>query len=527
MAAELGPSLAYQGGTMFGLPRKNKAVGKGSGPARPPGKEPAELLRGIPDDPIPALQHLAAELDRISLQPHLSPMRIHELVDVVDRTGRPYYRTLADTFLLSHRGLTKFQEERIWATVTAYLSELTRGYRLCLARCEVGASGSTLLMGQLPEMSMRALRASAMRLKWAYLHYRPIQPGHWSEISGLYMLAESAGFARKRMEIYKGARQDSSVEQEFLQTLMLAAASPGSMLPEQVEVAERLIARCAPQFLLAPQAHSRFTHMIDLRADVGPRRVPESRSILATARAFGAGPGLEELKKLDGRIKDGTITLSEIGLTPDIDHEIIRATAQHLLRYWGPPLPARRHPRERHASSVAVLHGFEEVASTLGGLSYPFVSEEEHWVVDNRSREGLHAMVRSPLGRWLSVGSLIAFREGDNTIWTAGLVRRLVREGDDTRMVAVQALARGGAGVTVLPHPAPARQTEGTLCVLLPGPNGVGEEVRLLLPPNTFSESAPLVMRAYERRYLLIPIRLVESSVDFQVGCYQILRPAD
>jgi DNA-binding transcriptional LysR family regulator len=233
------------------------------------------------------------------------------------------------------------------------------------------------------------------------------------------------------------------------------------------------------------------------------------------------------LKKLDAGIRDGSTTLSEIGLTPDIDHEVIHATAQHLLRYWGPPVPARRHPREREVSSVAVLHGFEEVASTLGGLSYPFVSEEERWIVDNRSKQGLHAMVHSPLGRWLSVGSLVAFRDSDNATWTAGLVRRLARENDDTRMVAVEALARGGAGVTVLPHPSPRRQTEGTLCVLLPGPNGVGEEVRLLLPPNRFSESAPLVMHAYERRYLLIPVRLIENSVDCQVGSYKILRPAD
>jgi hypothetical protein len=512
---------------MLPLHRKNKVLGKGSPLAQPPAKAPGELLRGIPDDPIAALQHLAGELDQISVQSQLSPTRIHELVDLIDRTGRPYYRTLADAFLQSHRALTKFQEERIWSTVTAYLTELTRGYRLCLARCEVGAAGSGILMAQLPEITMRALRASAVRLKWAYLHYRPPQAGHWGEIDGLYLLAESAGFARKRMEIYRGARHDSSVEQEFLQTIMLAAASPGSMLPEQIEVAERLIARCAPRFLLSAQAQPRLTHQIDLRADAGPQRVPESREMSSSTRWFGAGPGLEELKKLDASLRHGSTALSEIGLTPDVDHEVIQATAQHLARYWGPPVPARRHPREREATSVAVLHGFDEVAATLGGMSYPFVSEEERWIVDNRSREGLHAMVRSPLGRWLSVGSLVAFRDSDNAIWTAGLVRRLAREDDDIRMVAVETLARGGAGVTVVPHPAPKQQTEGTLCVLLPGPNGVGDEIRLLLPANKFSESAPLVMRAYERRYLLIPVRLMESGADCQVGRYKILRPAD
>jgi hypothetical protein len=508
---------------MFGSRKKNKALPRAQ--AKPPG----ELLRGIPDDPVAALQQLAAEVDRLTTQPGLTPVHLHEVVDLIDRTGRPYYRTLADTFVQAHRRLTKFQEERIWSTVTAYLSELTRGYRLCLARCEVGASGSTLLMGLLPEITMRALRASAARMKWSYLHYRHVEPEQWKELNGLYLLAESAGFAAKRMEIYKGARQDSSVQQEFLQAALLAAASPDSMLPEQLDVADQLIARCASRFVIAHHADARFTHCIDLRGDRGPRRLPESRGLPATARAIGAGPGLDELQRLAAGLEDGSLSPGELGIGAEVELEVVRATARHLSRYWGPPLPARRHPRERDATRVAVLHGFEEVAATLGNLHYPFVSDEEPWLIDNRSRDGVHALVASPLGRWLSVGSLVAFRESDDSIWTAGLVRRLTREADDTRLVAVETLARGGAGVTVLPHLASKRKgdSEGILCVLLPGRNGVGDEVRLLLPPNTFSESAPLEMRAYERRYLLIPVALLESCADCQVGQYKILRPAD
>jgi hypothetical protein len=508
---------------MFGTRKKNKAL------QRPQAKQPGDFLRGIPDDPVAALQQLAAEIDGLTTQTDLSPVRLHERVDLIDRTGRPYYRTLADTFVQAHRGLTKFQEERIWSTVTGYLSELTRGYRLCLARCEVGASGSTLLMGLLPEITMRAVRASAARMKWSCLHYRHVEPEQWKELSGLYLLADSAGFAAKRMEIYKGARQDSSVEQEFLQATMLAAASPASMLPEQLDVAEQLVARCAPRFVIAKRIEPRHTHCIDLRGDSGPRRLPESRAMPATARAIGAGSGLDELKRLATGLEDGSLSPGDLGIGAEVELEVVRATVRHLDRYWGPPVPARRHPRERDATRVAVLHGYEEVAAILGGLHYPFVSEEEQWLVDNRSRDGLHAMVNSPLGRWVSVGSLVAIREGDDAIWTAGLVRRLTRESDDTRLVAVETLARGGAGVTVLPHLGAKRksESEGIVCVLLPGRNGVGDEVRLLLPPNTFSESAPLEMRAYERRYLLIPLALVESCADCQVGKFKILRPAD
>lgn len=508
---------------MFGTRKNIKPL------PRAEAKQPGDLLRGVPDEPVAALQHLAAEVDRLTTQPDLPPVRVHQLVDLIDRTGRPYYRTLADAFVQAHRGLTKFQEERIWSTVTAYLAELTRGYRLCLARCEVGATGSTLLIGMLPEITMRALRASAARMKWSHLHYRHVQPEQWKEAKGLYMLAESAGFAAKRMEIYKGARQDSSVQQEFLQAAMLAAASPGSMLPEQLDVAEQLIARCAARFVIATRTDGPVTHFIDLRGDGGPRRLPESRTILATARAFGAAGGLDELKRLADGLEDGALSPGDLGIGAEVDLEVVRATVSHLARYWAPPVPARRSPRERDATRVAVLHGFEEVAATLGHLHYPFVSEEEHWLIDNRSRDGIHATVASPLGRWVSVGSLVAFRESDDAIWTAGLVRRLTREADDSRLVAVETLARGGAGVTVLPHLASKRkaESEGVVCVLLPGRNDVGDEVRLLLPPNTFSESAPLEMRAYERRYLLIPVELLESCADCQVGKYKILRPAD
>jgi DNA-binding transcriptional LysR family regulator len=108
-------------------------------------------------------------------------------------------------------------------------------------------------------------------------------------------------------------------------------------------------------------------------------------------------------------------------------------------------------------------------------------------------------------------------------------VRRIEREDDDTRHVAVETIARGGAGVTVLPHLQTRRQDnpEGVLCVLLPAPDEPSQEIRLLMPSDTFSGSTALEMRAYDHRYLLIPIELVEASADWQVARFKILRPAD
>jgi hypothetical protein len=508
---------------VFGI--KRKPVGPRNSTEAPLEAFLASLPR---DDPLVALPGLAAQLDSLATAP-IQPARLYELVDLIDRTGRPHYRRLAHGFISEHRQLTKFQEERLWNTVAGYLSQLVQGYRLCLAKCEVGASGSTLLMSLLPVITVRALRASAARLKWSYLRYRSVDAQHWKELNGLYVLAEQLGFAGKRVSPYRGAKHECSGEQEFLQALMLDAASPRSLLPEQIEVAERLVTHCAQAFALSEKAGPGLTHYIDLVADAGPHRLAGMRGLPHTVRVFGAGKAIEKLQAIGERLDEGSISPSEFGLGPGFEGEIVRATVRHLLRYWGPPVPERRHSRERHVTRITVLHGFDEVASNVGGMHYPFVSEQEEWVVENRSRSGLHAMARSPHGRWVSVGSLVALREADHALWTLGLVRRIERDDDDTRHVALETLARGGAAVTILPHTSakPKHDAEGTMCLLLPGPNGVGQLIRLLLPPDTFSASAPLEMRAYDHRYLLIPAELLESSSDCQVGQYKILRPAN
>jgi hypothetical protein len=175
------------------------------------------------------------------------------------------------------------------------------------------------------------------------------------------------------------------------------------------------------------------------------------------------------------------------------------------------------------------VHDLDEVSANVGGLAYPFVSEMESWLVDNRSESGLHAVVMSPQGRWVEVGSLIAFRQGDDAIWSTGVVRRITREDDDTRYVAVEVVAHGGAAVTVLPLITPNRKepTEGVVCTLLSGRSPAGDEISLLLPARTFSQTAAREMRAYDRRYRLVPVRLLCAGAGYEIARYKVLQLAD
>jgi hypothetical protein len=508
---------------MLGLTTKKKAPALET-------LETAELRIGRLEktDPLATLQELAALMDLLFTGNRIAAGQAYPIADLLDRTGRPHFRRIAHEYVLAHKQLTRFQHERIWETVTTYLSQLAKVYRICLAQYEAGARGARSFGRMLPTIAARTMRACAARMKWCDLRYMPIGLDQWQEMAAVYLLAESAGFARETLSLYRSAAQDSSVEQEFLRATMLAIASPGSLLPEQIEVAERLVARCAPHFVMGTRPTESMRYFIDLYSDAGPHRMPLSGRIPVTARAFGAANAVGELHRIMQRLDAGRLTRAELGLSQEFDFEVIRATVQHLLRYWDPPLPERRSQRRQETAHITVVYDFDEVMAKLGAvaLQSPFVAEQETWSVEDRSQHGLRARVASPQGRWITIGSLIAFREPDDSLWSVGVVRRMARQDNILRQVAVETLARGGSAVTVLPRIAAkgAAPEQGVLSVLLPGANGAREEVMLLSPPGTFSDTLPLEMRAYDRAYVLFPIQLIENGADFQIARFKILQ---
>ena len=519
---------------MFGLNKSKTKIDRAPAPTAAPDPLAAtralvERLQG--DAPPALLGELAEHLDGLRTGGRLRPLHVFEAVDLVDRSGRAHYRKAAHQYVLGQRRLTKFQDEQLWNAVATYIQELCQGYRHCLARFEVGAEGSGELAGLLPLITARAIRLCAARLKWSYLRYHAPALREWDEINGLYMLAEAADYSRASVSLYRGAAAETSVEQEFLKALMLSAAAPESLTPEQVEVAERIVARVERSFTLAAEPGVLHHHFVDLRSDAGPRRLATVRRIAETARTFGAGRGINQLHALEKALDEERISPRELGLSAEFDPEIVLATLRHVIRHWGPPLPVRRHERHREVARVAVVHGFDEVTANVGGLTvdYPFVSEEEHWIVENQSKSGMQLSIASPQGRWVQVGALVALRKADDSTWITAIVRRVHRTTDDARRVGVEIIAHGGAGVTILPLATAARKDpgKGVLCALLSAGETASDEVLLLLPARLFSPAAAREMRAYDHRYRLIPAQLVESGDGYQIARYKVLRLAD
>jgi len=512
---------------MFGL-SKNKKGGRSGDPV----SAANALILALPrNEPLVSLHALSGHLDRMRAADEATPTEAYDVVDLLDRGGRTHFRAVARDYLARHRKLTKFQEEQIWRGVSGYLEQVALGYRHCLSKFETGAQGGLDLKPMLPLIAVRAMRVQGARMKWQYLRYSPLESRQWAEVNALYALAESGGIARARVNPYRTAQGDSSVEEEFLRTLMLAVASPQALLPQQIEIADRVIATSARHFVLASHTADSLRHYVDLAGDGAPQRIEFDARLSKSARAFGACQALEQLKETEAEIEEQEPLPATRRLIEEFDAELVLATVRHLVRQWGPTLPLRRHTRRGNAEQVIVVHDFEEVAANVSGLTpdYPFVSAQEQWLIEDESRSGVQVRVSTPHGRWLEVGALLALRKVDESTWRTGIVRRIARADADHRLVGIEIVAHGGAGVTLLPlgrndEPVPG---QSMLCALLSSRDSASDEVSLLLRRGSFSPNTPCEMRAYDQRYRLQPLRVTMRGAGYEIARYRVRRIAD
>jgi cyclic-di-GMP-binding protein len=488
-------------------------------------RDAKELLGDLAKrDGVHVLPALSEYLDGIKTAGALDFKRAFEIIDELDRLGRTHHRGAMRELCLSNGKLTSFQANRIWTTVGEYLVQLAQAYQSCLAAYSGGAWGASVLRNQHLRIIARATRMRAAALTWDYLRYKT-HFGDWGELYRLFSLAASLGRESEKVVLYQNGHV-TTVERELMQALMMAAGAPHGMLVGQIDVTQHIAAYLGDYLALSANQASR-PYYFDPQSQNPPTREVTGLRPPTGARRFGAGDAERELRALVRLADNNRFPRTDLGLQHQSE-DLIKATLHHLIRYWCNAPPDRRHPRHRKLLRISVVHGYEEVVANVGNLpaSYPFVSEQETWLVEDQSISGFGAIVAAPKGSWVTVGTLIAFR-GDNSCWYAGIVRRVKEEDDQARSVGVETLAQGGLGVWLYRHGA-QHEEEGTLCVWLSGGEPSSEkEIRLLMPAAAYSPSSTRVMRVHDNQYLLTPVALLHTGADYEVVRYRVMGRED
>jgi len=430
-------------------------------------------------DALKCQQAILEELKRFNENPS-EPTKVRlGVLMLLDEKSRDLQDTLVHQYLRNPR-MSRPVESQLWHAVYSLHWEIARGYHTFVLHFARG-SGKSSHDGQIPLITLRALRAFGQLLKWRAVRY--LGPGEklWLRLHNLYRVAESEGFQRQSQIAYAGEKP-CSCESAYLHVMMLNLANSGTLYPRQIDLLDRWLCQWHSYLTLGTHVDARrHAFTVDLSADHGPRRVRKTGNDKPT-RYWVTGELLDKLEDIQRALREGRAPAA-LGLGEAARPGESIDLLEHLRQHWS-PLAAReqrRAPRETAKRLVDVVHSFKGIVNEIRvsiarpptspysiGINdseaddvsvYGFVTERtrerisrlqipaarvspdvERWVMQDESVCGYGAVVESRDRDWLRIGALLALKSQDNPDWRLGVIRRLSRVGDDSSSIGIDRL---------------------------------------------------------------------------------------
>ncbi|MGC2518704.1 MAG: hypothetical protein WA373_06310 [Burkholderiales bacterium] len=487
-------------------------------------REARKILDEIPaGEPFKAIEELSHWIESVCAAEGFKPEHRAQLVQAIDDAAQMQLRKLQRDYLSMPR-LSRFQENRLWTSMHGYWRQSALAFATCIDLYATGQKGADRLKNNLPLLTVRALRALAAQIKWQYVRYGPCENFIWGVVARIYALAENRKFARTRATVYPGVPGESSPEQEFLKAVMLSASSPDSLLPVEIELAERLIAHFSASFTLRLDQQPDIAYWIDLATSRPPLRLARPPQHAPTLRFFAAGKAAQELTQLIQTVASTNAVPSGVALGGSYEPEVVLDVLNHLALYWSPKPPERKAPRHRVKSRLSATHGYDGVLAALDrSTSLDFdESSTESWIVENVSAGGFGASIPQIKGEWVKIGCLLGLQPEGGSNWVIGVIRRFTRESPQQGTVGIQTLART-ALLTQLKLQSGTGSDPGTGILLNPSDDGA--EAHLLLRPGVLATGQNLEIERNGKRFLLMPAGVTDRGDDYEIiRCRQMIR---
>jgi hypothetical protein len=455
----------------------------------------------------------------------LSPEKKAAIVRVLEATGRVPMRMLAREYLAAPR-LSKSQEERLWSSIHRFCAAAANAYLQCAAGVAPDTRAAAMQPSRIVPLAVHALRALGTQLKWEHMRYGPVDPRVWAALARLYARLDAAGIADVAAREFPGSPSLTTPQQEFVRITMFGACSPGSLLPSQIEIADRLGVRFSRWFQISSRPGPATPYWVDLDQGAPPARTVGDLRQGSSMRFFGADAGHDRLLALREEI--GSIGEVPQDLLPGAPAtaEAVLEVIDHLAHYWAPRLVSRKHPRHGIKSRLTVAWGFDGALDALDPLaSLSFEKRAmESWIVENASTGGVGARVPSIPGEWLQIGCLVAMQPEGGRTWLLGVVKRLTRIDESSALVGIQTLARSPTPVEFRVHSGNATALRPEAGVLL-DPGYTEAEVPVLLSARMSEHGRTLVLERDGRRTQLVPMAVTARGPDYVVvQCRQLVR---
>lgn len=487
-------------------------------------KELKRVIVELPiDNAFKVVDEIAGWFDSLH---HADDFRVDhyfEVVQQLDDAAQPHLRRLARDYLHSPR-LSKTDERRLWSVNYGYWGAVAGLYDHCLDRVRQNPKekGCDALKASLPLIAARLTAARATQLKWIEYRYGPIGDAVWLGLGNAYLAAESAGYSQKPLQLYPNNPGLTSVSQQYLQALVFYSSSMDSLMPVEIELADRLIGHFLPGFVFSADSRPDSVYWVDAASGAPPVRLARHPDeVTSTLRFFSPGTAPQALNELIRTVERGEVPES-LNLGGQYQAKVLLPVLKHLAMYWAPQPPLREHQRHAVKTRIAVLNGFDDSFTVFAGDVARLGKERnaESWVVENVSLGGFGAGVADLRGDWLKVGALLSMQPEGGENWVLGAIRRYNKESDSYASVGIQSLSRQAQSVELRPRATGISAISAIPGIWLREGNEPGE-ARMVLPPASFDLRESLEFRHDGRNYLLTPVELEESGSGYEIARYR------
>jgi hypothetical protein len=479
-------------------------------------KEMKRLLDGLPAQDAKALEELAGWHESVSAADMKLDLRIQRLL-AIDEAAQARVRKLAREVLTPSPQTSRFQDNVNWTRLHDYWRHAGLAFARCVDSFLQGTKGADAAKTLLPLTVARALHCLGQQIKWQHVRYAPADVAIWGVVNKIHAFAELRGITEARVNLYP-AGPESSARQEFLKVAMLGASSPDSLLPLEVEVAERVICDLAPGFALAAQPERELLYWTDLALATAPLRSLREPKPAPGLRFFGPGTAVAALAALIRKMEGAREVPAGLNLGGNYDPEAVLSALQHLAVYWDREPPERRHPRHSVKSSLTVTHGFNGVLEALGsnggGVLEFDPAAAESWTVENVSAGGFGAVAKQVKSDWLKVGMLLAMQPDGGPNWVVGAVRRVTRLSKDEARIGIETLSRTPA---VSSFSTGAEAEPGVLLAAAPETG----ETSIALRAGVFTRGRNLEAAVDGRHHVYMPQTVDERGDDYEIARFR------
>lgn len=427
-------------------------------------KHLALLPEGDPEQCLAELTRWTASMNQTE---SFTPGRRARVLMMIDDAARLQWRELGARYL-APQGMPTENRDGDPAILRAMYDsafEFANGFAITLDESEQSSRWVTLNQARLMIRSMRWL---GRRLALAHMLSVPHTPAVWELLHRRRELAALRGLSASALPAFEGVKRNTSVNREYLRSLLLELASPETLRPRQVEMVYRIAARVATMARIEAQPGDETPFSVIPKGSARPipvDRVKPGGTAPLYINTVNCLPRLRAALERDmGRDPGDEDTLYGRGFTLRERNAMLN----RLIEYWGLNPPQRRARRIPVALAARVVSGFAQVLSVVPVLDSPQVRNSGRTrsalsieldqttktlkrskvraakvgparVLD-ASAGGLGLAIRRGEASWAKHGALVAVLIEPGKDWFVGVLRRIFSVDEELRL-GIQILA--------------------------------------------------------------------------------------